>query len=384
MFLTTTFSSLDSWLLAATPLPDAFDCVYSGICKETSAKIGAFNTGLKDVLDYFLVDPDSLYTLIFSNCQVIAGVGALWFLIPLMLNSMKNDYGLDLTKIFVLFILMLMFAGEGKLGKSLAYGNYAFIQGIHQQIKTTLDASERLQAVRDNFSADQQQVLQIVTQMLTCSEIQPTKTDATNKISANPAFTNCVTALKTSIASSKFDNAATKAAFVSAANEKDFITMAAKINNASGGFSNVDASKEASEIRNLLVGWRGAIAIVPDLALAGALLFYPFALAISFFNTSFLQSWFTGMWSVGLFKYTMTIFNGTFRFIEVAMAGTMPQNTVNLVLGIAAPTIAIALATGSGLGLSSLVSQGVSSLSSKLSSTSSATSNAYNAANPIK
>jgi hypothetical protein len=62
--------------------------------------------------------------------------------------------------------------------------------------------------------------------------------------------------------------------------------------------------------------------------------------------------------------------------IPAMLAGQMPQNTTLLLLGIVMPTIAIALATGSGLGLSSLVSQGASSLSSRLTSTSSATSDA--------
>jgi hypothetical protein len=42
----------------------------------------------------------------------------------------------------------------------------------------------------------------------------------------------------------------------------------------------------------------------------------------------------------------------------------MPDRTVNLAMGIALPTMAIALATGSGLGLSGLISQGTNSLQS--------------------
>jgi hypothetical protein len=380
--------ALNYLFFAATTTAVDYTCVYGGVCKETSGLLANFNEAIEILINYFFNDPNNIYQYIFGSCQVIAGIGALWFLTPLMLDSVKESYGINLNKLFLLFVLLLMFAGEGRLGKSLAYGNYAFIQGIHQNIHELLtnpSSPTILDTITNEYSADQQKVLQITNQMLICRQIEEKKTDPTTltKID-NPVFTDCFRNLKDLIKNytltDPFTNLSTRAAFSKAASKTTFIDMATAVRIAASGFINLtdnDVNPNGNnDIGDLLVGWRAAIAIVPDLALVGALLFYPFPLALSFISTSYLQSWFAGMWTVGLFKFMMTIFNSTFIVIQAKLAGEMPQNTIDLVLGIVAPTIAISLATNSGLGLSNLVSQGVSNLSAKLTGTSSTTSDA--------
>lgn len=398
MFSINNFSDLNHLFVVAQVSTSAsvnYLCLRGGDCQETFEIISGFKQATNTLLTYFFdnIDPDNIYKDIFDLCKIIAGLGALRFLMPLMLDSMKQNYSSNMNKIFLLFMLMLMFTNQGVLGKSIAYGNYAFIQGIHEKIQESFDNSQMLKEITEKFALDQQMAVKINNQVSICSAIPETKQNADGQKIPNPAFQNCYAALKEMIKPqggvNTFRNASTDSAFRKAIDDnKDFVKAAAAIKIAALGFINVadtdSSNKDLYGIRNLLVGWRAAIAIVPDLALIGALLFYPFPLAISFINVSFLQSWFTGMWSVGLFKFTMTIFNSTFIVIQEALAGEMPQDTLDLVLGIAAPTIAIALATGSGLGLSSLVSQGVSNVSSRLAGTSSNISDANRNANPVK
>jgi hypothetical protein len=374
------FAAIPSLLVPSTP--PISECMFGGICPEIGSKSGAFQSSVIFLLNYFFEDPDSVYQTVLMPCQIIAGLGALYFLIPLMLDFGKQNYGMDINKIILLFILMLMFANNNYLGKSIAFGNYAFIQGIHKLIVTQLSGSTAINTVLNDFKSDRQKVLQIRTQLSICDGIpNKTKVDASNNLIPNQVFTNCDTKLKELINNARFSNPLTAADFANAVTITDYDYMSAYIKNSSFGFPDVssiqnDDSKKSQDIQNLLIGWRAAIAIVPDIALIAALLYFPFPLAFSFLSTSYLQVWFSAIWSVGLFKFAMTIFNSTFVVVEAALAGYMPQDTVDLATGIVLPSIAIALATGSGLGLSGLVSQGVSNLSGKITGTSSATSDA--------
>ena len=159
MFSINTLLDLNHWSFVAQTTTVDYTCAVGGVCKETVKIFDSFNQAIETLLIYFFTDPDSVYEYIFGSCQVIAGIGALWFLTPLMLDSVKHNYGIDINKILLLFILMLMFANQGNLGKSLAYGNYAFIQGIHQGIQKKLDSSEMLNKITEDFALDQQLAL---------------------------------------------------------------------------------------------------------------------------------------------------------------------------------------------------------------------------------
>jgi hypothetical protein len=384
MFLTNSFLGFEHLTFVAITNPVITDCIAGGVCQEPGGKSGAFESSIVFLLTYFFNDPDSVYRIVLVPCKIIAGLGALYFLVPLMLDSGKQNYGMDINKTILLFVLMLMFANDNYLGKSLAFGNYAFIQGIHKSIATQFSVSKEINNVLDAFKSDRQKVLQITNQLSICDGISnKTKVDASGNV-ANPTFTNCETKLRNLINNTSFNNPVTAADFAKAVTTNDYDNMSASIKNSTVGFSDVASIQNASkkekspEIKELLIGWRAAVAIVPDIALIAALLYFPFPLAFSFLNTSYLQAWFSAMWSVGLFKFAMTIFNSIFIVIEASLAGYMPQDTIDLATGIALPSIAIALATGSGLGLSGLVSQGVGNLSSSLSSI------PYNPANPPK
>jgi hypothetical protein len=376
MFLTNSFLNFEHLTFVATPTLLNTECIAGGVCQEPGGKSGAFESSIVFILDYFFKDPDSVYRIVLMPCKIIAGLGALYFLIPLMLDSGKQNYGMDINKIILLFMLMLMFANDNYLGKSLAFGNYAFIQGIHKSIATQFSVSRKINDVLDDFKSDRQKVLQITNQLSICDGIaNKTTVDASGSPIANLTFTKCETKLRDLINNTSFNNRSTAADFAKSVTTNDYEVMSTSIKNSTVGFSDVAITQKASkkeksqEIKELLIGWRAAVAIVPDIALIAALLYFPFPLAFSFLSTSYLQVWFSAMWSVGLFKFAMTIFNSIFIVIEASLAGYMPQDTIDLATGIALPSIAIALATGSGLGLSGLVSQGVSNLSAKLTST---------------
>jgi hypothetical protein len=392
MFLLNSFFDFKSLTFAAIPslqspsTPPIDECMFGGVCPELSLKSGAFQSSVTFLLAYFFEDPDSVYQIVLVPCQIIAGLGALYFLIPLMLDFGKQNYGMDINKIIFLFILMLMFANNNFLGKSIAFGNYAFIQGIHKLIVTQLSGSTAINRIVDDFKSDRQKVLQIRTQLSICDGI-PNKTtvDANGTIVANSTFSKCDAKLRNLIRNTRFSNPLTAADFAKAVDLKDYDYMSAYIKNASMGFPDAaniqnDDLKKSQDIPNFLIGWRAAIAIVPDIALIAALLYFPFPLAFSFLSTSYLQGWFSAIWSVGLFKFAMTIFNSTFVVVEAALAGYMPQNTVDLATGIVLPSIAMALATGSGLGLSGLLDRGISNLPGNLnqgtSTTNTSTTNA--------
>ena len=325
MVLTNNLLSLHYFAFAASPaIPE---CIFGGVCPETGSRSGSFQGAIVSLLNYFFVDPDSVYEIILFPCQVIAGIGALCFLIPIMLDFGKQNYGININKIILLFMLMLMFANQGYLGKSLAFGNYAFIQGIHKLIVTQLSGSTTINTIVSDFKSDKRKVLEITTKLSTCNSISKTKVDASGNVVANPIFVNCDTQLRNLINTASFSNPLTAADFANAVSKPEFVDMSTNINSSSLGFSDVpiktgtDDVKKSKEIKNLLIGWRAAIAIVPDVALIAALLYFPFPLAFSFLSTSYLQAWFSALWSVGLFKFAMTIFNATFAVIEAALAG---------------------------------------------------------------
>jgi uncharacterized membrane protein len=377
MFSISGWLNLKYLILAdAVPLPSyTTTCQFSGECPEKTDLSASLQTAVTNLLDYFINDPDKLAHAILEPCKVIAGVGALYMLTPIMLDLSKFDRGVNYSKVVLLFMLMIMFTNDGYYGRQLALGNYAFITGIQNAIVKQIGNPGAVTTMKTtNYMKDTAEVLAINKQLSICLGYANIKTlNENSQIATNPSFEACEAKLRNLINTSKFDNSTSGSVFKDAVAEPDFVSMAIKIVKFSVGFPidvtqlvDVDNGyyRKISGTSDLLRSWYAALALMPDVAFMAALLYFPIPLAFSFLSTSYLQAWFTGFWSVGFFKFAMTIFTLTFRWLQYEIGGGMPDQTVNLALGIALPTMAIALATGSGLGLSGLISQGASSLSS--------------------
>jgi hypothetical protein len=357
MFLIDSFFNLSDLTLAAS------DASIVGGAVEGLNKNFNFIDAIKDLVKFLTTDASPLFDAIVEPCKVIAGLGAMFWLLPILKSAQKDAFDIDFERVIILFLLMLMFHDGAKLGRNIAFGNYAFIKGIDTAIYDNVNITANISNRTNDFQNDTAAVTKINNKLKDCLKLDKTKVDQTGATIPNPAFTACDTDLRNMISTARFKNPDAGAAFAAAAVNTDFMGMASAAVNASIGFPGWIGKQIGNAAmavpQAILDGWRTVIAITADVSLIVSLLFFPIPLAFSFFNTSPLQVWFSSIWAIGFFKFALTILGGSFAIINAKLGASLPLFTFELAAGIAAPAVAGVMAAGGGIGLFKLVNEGV-------------------------
>lgn len=294
---------------------------------------------------------DQIFKAILSPCQLIAGAGAMYWLVPIIMQTQRlEDLRDNLPKIIGLFLIALLFVQGAKAGRAVAVANYALIEGINSAMKQNLSNAINAPTLSTNLGQDNQKINNINAQSQACTAVKPTIIDSnTGQSIPNPERTKCTANLKSSLQGSNFNNPNTQAvANTSASNDNPFDIGAQ--------FTKSLNSTIQELLSTILNAWQEMIAFLSTLAFIMALLFFPIPLAFSFINASPLRNWFCSLWAIGFFQFSLTILSGMILFFNASMgAGNVPLYSMELVAAIGAPFIAAYIASEGAKGLFSLL-----------------------------
>lgn len=348
--------SLSSLIFTQIPVP----VVVGGIAgAATATAAAAVVAGLDEMFRVLVTDPtgQSVYSAIVDPCKVIAGLGVLWFFVPLInlpLERLKDEY----IKIITLFMLVLMFVNGGTFGRQVGLANYYFIQGLNQAVHDRMDSTGSITKTITDLKADEETVTKLTSKMNECSVLDKLSDD---RVTPNPIFIKCKADLSTMMAASTTQNPDFAAQMQTAIASDDFGTMATGIVKATVGFGGwlgkqvMSAAMAVPEA--ILNAWNTGIGFAAKMAFALSLMIMPIPLAFSFANTKPLEIWFSSLWAVGFFQLSLTVLTGSILIINAKLGGSIPLFSAEILIGIIAPALSGVMATGGGIGLFKLLEQ---------------------------
>ncbi|AFY97216.1 hypothetical protein [Chamaesiphon minutus] len=310
---------------------------------------------------------DTFWAAIVEPCKLIAGIGVLFWLIPILpdlsLDNLKNH----LLRILMLLFITFIFINNAYPARVFAIGNYAMIKGIDSAIADNLKLLGNVNADLANLKIDNQKIKAISNQIQTCIKLPKTIADPDpakpGNVIPNPAYVQCGKDVKTMVVQAKLSINNPEIV-------KELANTEAKLNAIVDGYDYNSAWNQFVTfvndpdkwIRNNLFGsildaWSYVINQSTDESFILSILALPISLAFSFINTKPFEIWFASLWGLGIFKFSLTILSGCVSFMNANLVGGTPVWGMELSYALGAPIIAGIIAKGGGEGLIALMAQ---------------------------
>ncbi|WP_373545639.1 hypothetical protein [Chamaesiphon sp.] len=329
-----------------------------GVAAGIQAIATSYDTAIKAIFKALVLDPSggSIYTAIITPCKTLAGAGFMYSMRPLLkadLHQLKHDG----NKIFFTFLLVLMFINGGALGRAIGIGNYAVINGINDAIKVQLEFVAKINQKLLDMGADKATIGKITTKLDECSKITRNLADNT----PNPLYTTCETELRSQITAAQFKNPDLGARVLASLSSGDIIGVGAAVTNAVIGFPGWVGQQAANALmavpQAIFDACKAIVGVIAQFGFALALTIMPIPLALSIVYPAPLQAWFAGLWSLGVFQWSLTILSGAFLILNSTLGGSLPLFFTEITSAFFAPAIAGALAAGGAFGIYKLAEQ---------------------------
>ncbi|WP_373547081.1 hypothetical protein [Chamaesiphon sp.] len=310
---------------------------------------------------------DTFWGAIVSPFKLIAGVGVLFWIVPVLPDLSYDFLKNNTLKILTLLLITFFFVNDAYAARVFAIGNYAMIRGIDAEIaantKLIIGANAEVTAIK----TDSDTIKAISNQVRVCIDIPKTVDDSDpaklgNQI-PNQTYIDCNRDLKAMIGAAK-----TSVKSPDLAN--DLATAEAGLSTDNGNF---DFGKGVRDLMKIfaepekwlkdqflslvLDGWTSALADTVQEGMILSIIALPIPLAFSFMNTKPLINWFASLWGLGIFKFSLTFLGALIGFIGANMAGSLPAYSLQFSYAIGAPIIAGLIATGGGVGILQLMAQ---------------------------
>jgi hypothetical protein len=310
---------------------------------------------------------DTFWMAIVEPCKVIAGVGVLFWLVPIIPDLSFDNLKNHLLRILTLLLITFMFVGNAYGARVFAIGNYALIRGIDNSIATNTKLLGSVNAELAGIKTDNETVKAISNQMQVCIKLPKTIADPDpakpGNVIPNPAYVQCTKDVKTMVVAAKLsvanpelvtELADTEAKMNSLVDSYDYNSVW----NQFVKFAN-DPDKWLRDwlVGAILDGWSVMIGEIADEGFILSILALPIPLAFSFMNTKPLEIWFASLWGLGIFKFSLTILGAMMGFINANTSGSQPAYSLQLGYAIGAPIIAGVIAKGGGAGIYALMAQ---------------------------
>jgi hypothetical protein len=310
---------------------------------------------------------DTFWAAIVEPCKFIAGIGVLFWLVPIVPDLSLDNIKNHLFRILILLFITLLFTNNGFGARAFAIGNYAMIKGIDSAIADNLKILGNVNADLANLKIDNQKIKAISNQIQTCIKIPKTVADPDpakpGNVIPNPVYVQCGQDVKRMVVEAKLSINNPEIV-------KELANTEAKLNAIVDGYDYNSAWNQFVTfvndpdkwIRNNLFGsildaWSYVINQSVDESFILSILALPISLAFSFINTKPFEIWFASLWGLGIFKFSLTILSGCVAFINANLVGSTPIFGLELAYAIGAPIIAGIIAKGGGDGLLALMAQ---------------------------
>jgi hypothetical protein len=326
---------------------DLFTTVYNNSVVGSVAN--AIGTGMNEIFETLVISPTggSIFAAVISPCKIIAGCSFLYACLPLIRAKLPQLRD-NAVKIITMFLLLLLFVNDGALGRTIGVANYAVIQGINIAIKDTMDGVGGVTAKIAASTADKEVAAALTKKYNSCLALEKTATDPSGNRIPNPDLTQCETELRDQMTAASVSNPSLTDKLTGALAKGDLIGMIGEL---SGALGSLVADAAMSIPVAILQGIQSAILVGVQVSFALSLAMMPVAIAFSFAYPSPLAAWFTGIWSLGIFLWALTILTGCFQIINAALGGSAPLFLTEVLLSIIAPGIASGMATFGAIGI---------------------------------
>jgi hypothetical protein len=310
---------------------------------------------------------NTFWAAIVEPCKLIAGVGVLFWLVPIIPDLSFDNLKKHLPRILMLLFLTVLFAGNAFGARVFAVSNYALIKSIDTSIaagtKLVIDANAEVAGVAQN----NEQVQAISNQILVCVKLPQTIADPdpakVGNVIPNPAYIQCTKDVKTMVVAAKLSVtdpelvlqlADTEAKMNSLVDSYDY-------NSAWNQFVKFvrNPSKFIAEglLGTVLDAWAVIVGQTADEGFILTIVALPIPLAFAFMNTRPFEIWFASLWGLGIFKFSLTFIGAIVNFISANSTGNEPIYGFQLSLALGAPILAGVVAAGGGSGINSLMAQ---------------------------
>jgi hypothetical protein len=310
---------------------------------------------------------DTFWEAIVDPCKFIAGIGVLFWLIPILPDLSLDNIKNHLLRIFMLLFISFIFANHAYGARVFAIGNYAMIKGIDSTIASNLKLLGDVNADLANLKIDNKKIKDISNQIQTCIKIPKTIADPDpakpGNVIPNPVYVQCGKDVKRMVVEAKLsiNNPEIVAELANTEAKLNALVDSYDYNSAWNQFVTFVNDPE-KWIRNNLFGsildaWSYVINQSVDESFILSILALPISLAFSFINTKPFEIWFASLWGLGIFKFSLTILSGCVAFINANLVGSVPVFGLELSYAIGAPIIAGIIAKGGGDGLLALMAQ---------------------------
>jgi hypothetical protein len=305
----------------------------------------------QQLIPIFLLNSGGLFQGIMTAVRPIAVVGILFNLYAMIPEFSKTEkLAENITKLFWAVVLSVAIV-NANFAKNVAVFQWAAIGGINAAILDNIQAIKDLNILLKNYQGDIQTMNRIQGQVKSCEQIPPILADGTS----NPAFADCQNRLKTLIETS-VANGSIK--------NSDLITKLGDVGNAilSGNFSSVgDLTAKAAAnffsgfasplISMIFSGWRTVVDNIAGIAVFIGILSLPIPLCLSIYEITPLMVWFSGLWGVGIFQFSLSILTKAFEYLTVSYAENVSIYFLDIGVCFLAPVLAGFMAAGGAMAM---------------------------------
>jgi hypothetical protein len=336
--------------------------------------IGSFDFGLSGekitetvvaLWKLFIFDNNVVYQAISTPFVIVAGIGFLYNIIPLMKMD-EASRRQAFKSVFGMFVILMMFVNNVNFGRQVVSVEYAFVKGSQDLIVKSLDQAANLSKLAKDLDGNEAALAEITAASKACLAI-PAVTEGKD----NPAFLKCSSDIRALVnqktSQGLIEGTTVDARLKKAANAPDPFTFIAANLQAAGRYVN-DAF-----VNDAKAGFDAAIAVVSfigDIAMLISAIIFPYNLSMAMFNPKPLFAWHAMFWGAATFTICNSVLSGLFTYMNASLSAALPVLAFDYAIGIFAPIIAGCMAVGGGIAvfqaLTQVAATGISVVTKKI------------------
>lgn len=305
----------------------------------------------QQIVPVFLGANDALFPAIMTAIRPIAVVGILFKLYAMVPEFPDIEKIADnLNKLFWMSVVTFVII-NANAAKYLAIFQWAMIGGMNEQIAYNIEQVTNTSLLLQNYQGDIQAMAKIQNKAKTCQQITAINPDGT----PNPAMATCQAELQSQINTARTDGTIKQQGtldklvnVVTTIGTGDITKIVGAVGDTAANFLSGFASPLLSIVFS---AWRSAIESAGAIAIFVSILSLPIPLCLSVFDLSPLMVWFSSLWAVGIFQFSLTILTKTFEYLTAQYGSNISIYFLDIAVCIFAPVIAGFMAAGGGIAM---------------------------------
>jgi hypothetical protein len=305
----------------------------------------------QQIVPAFLGGNSGLFPAIMTAIRPIAVVGIIFKLYPMVLEfSDIEKLAENINKLFWSSIITVVIV-NANAAKQIAVFQWAAIGGINEQIAYNIEQITNVGELIRNYEGDIQAMYKLQDKAKRCQQIPAINADGT----PNSAMATCQAELKNQVDTASTDGSVKQQSLLDkfiniggAIATGDITKIVGAVGDTAANFLSGFASPLLSIIFS---AWRAVIESLGAISIFVAILALPIPLCLSVFELSPLMVWFSSLWAVGIFEFSLTILTKAFEYLTVQYGSNVSIYFLDIAVCFLAPVIAGFMAAGGGIAM---------------------------------